>query len=445
MQVTVETTTGLERKLTVGVPADEIDTKVNEKLADAAKNVRINGFRPGKVPLREVKRRYGKAVREEVLGELIGAKFYEAVSQENLNPAGMPHIERTQDEPGQEFQFTATFEVYPEITVSGVENISVTRYSAEIKDEDVDNMLEKLREQRAAFEPVERAAQEGDQVVIDFAGTIDGEEFEGGAASNHELILGSNSMIPGFEKGIEGATKGEQRDVNVTFPEDYHQEDLRGKEAVFNVTVHEVKEKTLPEVNEEFIKQFNPNQTEVEEFKKEVRNNMERELKSALKNKIKQQAMEGLLEQNEIEVPRALVDQEIDRQRQQMVQQFGGGQQFDYSTLPAELFEEQATRSVKLGLLLGEFINANEIRADSDKVRETIEEMAQPYENPEEVVNYYYQSEEQLKQVESLVLEDTAIEKIVAQAQVSDEEVGYEEAVKPLETKQSNESAEEEA
>ncbi|MDX1696167.1 MAG: trigger factor [Ketobacteraceae bacterium] len=439
MQVTVETTTGLERKLTVGVPATEVDSAVDAKLKDAAKNVRMKGFRPGKVPLKEVRRRYGKAVREEVLGELIGAKFYEAVSQEQLNPAGMPHIERKQDEPGLDFQFTATFEVYPDITVSGVENIEITRYTAEVKDEDVDSMLEKLREQRAEYKPVERAAQEGDQVNIDFNGRIDGEEFEGGSATGHDLVLGSGSMIPGFEAGIEGAVKGEERDVTVTFPEDYHKEDLRGREAVFSVTVNEVKEKTLPEMNEEFIKQFNPDQTDLEEFKKEVRKNMERELKSALKNKIKQQAMDGLLAQNNLDVPRALVDQEIDRQRKQMVQQFGGGQQFDDSMLPAELFEEQATRSVKLGLLLGEFINANEIKADADKVRETIEELAEPYEDSEQVVNYYYQNEQQLRQVESLVLEDTAVEKIVSQAQVTDAEVDYEEAVKPLKNQQDEE------
>ncbi len=442
MQVTVETTTGLERKLTVGVPANEVDSAVDAKLKDAAKNVRINGFRPGKVPLREVKRRYGKAVREEVLGELIGAKFYEAVSQEQLNPAGMPHIERKQDEPGLDFQFTATFEVYPEISVQGVENIEITRYAAEVKDEDVDNMLEKLREQRAEYKPVERAAQDGDQVNIDFSGKIDGEEFEGGSATGHDLVLGSDSMIPGFESGIEGAAKGEERDVTVTFPEEYHQEELRGKEAVFTIKVNEVKEKTLPELNEEFIKQFNPDQSDLEEFKKEVRKNMERELKGALKNKIKQQAMEGLLKQNNVDVPKSLVDQEVDRQRQQMVQQFGGGQQFDYSTLPAALFEEQATRSVKLGLLLGEYINANEIKADADKVRETIEELAEPYEDSEQVVNYYYQNEQQLKQVESLVLEDTAVDKIVAQAQVTDAEVSYEEAVKPLQNQEDEEDSE---
>ncbi len=432
MQVTVETTTGLERKLTVGVPANEIDSAVDSKLAEAAKSVKINGFRQGKVPMREVKRRYGKAVREEVLGELISKKFYDAVSQEKLNPAGMPHIEKKQDEPGLDFQFTATFEVYPEVEIKDVENIEITRYSAEITDADVDSMIEKLREQRAEFKEVDRAAQDGDQVKIDFEGKIDGEAFEGGSAANHSLVLGSNSMIPGFESGIEGAVKGEQRDVVVTFPEEYHQEELRGKEAVFTITVHEVQEKTLPEVNEEFIKQFNPDGPDLEAFKADVRNNMERELKGALKNKIKQQAMDGLLAQNDIEVPKALVDQEIDRQRQQMVQQFGGGQQFDYSTLPAELFEEQSTRSVKLGLLLGEFINANEIKADADKVRETIEELAQPYEDSESVVNYYYENEQQLKQVESLVLEDTAVDKIVAQAQVSDKEVSYEEAVKPL-------------
>lgn len=441
MQVSVETTSGLERKLTVGIPATEIDTAVDEKLAQAAKTVKINGFRQGKVPMREVRRRYGRAVREEVLSEIVGAKFYEAVSQEKINPAGMPQIERKQDEPGLDFQFIATFEVYPEISISGLENVEVTRYDASITDEDLDNMIMKLREQAAEFNEVDRAAQDGDQVIIDFVGKIDGEAFEGGTANDQPLVLGSNSMIPGFEAGIEGAKAGEERDVTATFPEDYHQDTLKGKDAVFSVSVKTVNERTLPEVNEEFIKRFNPKDESLEGFKSEIRGNMERELKQAIKNKTKQQVFEGLVEQNDVEIPRALLDQEIDRQRKQMVQQFGGAQQFDYTTLPAELFEDQAVRSVKLGLLLGEFINSSEIKAEESDVRAMVEEIAQPYEDPQEVIDHYYQDKNQLQQVEAVVLEDKAVDAILAQAQVTDAEVSYEEALKPLEPKEEDEAA----
>lgn len=436
MQVSVETTSGLERKLTVGIPATEIDSAVDKKLAQAAKTVKINGFRAGKVPMREVRRRYGKAVREEVLGEIVGVKFYEAVAQESINPAGMPHIERKQDEPGLDFQFVATFEVYPEIALAGLDKVEVTRYDAKIEDVDVDNMVEKLREQSAEFNVVEREAQDGDQVKIDFVGKIGDDAFDGGTGKDQDLVLGSNSMIPGFEAGIVGAKAGEERDVTVTFPEEYHQEDLKGKEAVFSITVHEVREKILAEINEEFFKRFNAKEATLDGFKTEIRGNMERELKQALQNKTKQQVFEGLVEQNTVEVPRALLDQEIDRQRQQMVQQFGGGgQQFDYSTLPAELFEDQATHSVKLGLLLGEVIKSESLKAEDSDIRAMIDDIAAPYEDPQEVVNFYYSNDQQLQQIESLVLENQAVEALVAKAQVTDVTVSYEEAVKPLEPK----------
>lgn len=431
MQVSVETTSGLERCLSVVIPAADIDSSVDAKVNETAKKVRIDGFRPGKVPVREVKRRFGKSIRDEVIGEVVSQKFYEAISQEKLNPAGMPHIERVNDKAGEDFEFTATFEVYPEVEVGGLDKISVTRQAAEISDEDVQTMIEKLREQRASFEVAEKDAANGDQLVIDFDGKLDGESFEGGAATDSELVLGSGSMIPGFEDGLVGAKAGDERVLELEFPADYHAEDLKGKAVQFTVTVKSVSERNLPEVDEEFIKQFNPKENTLESFTLEIRANMERELKNAVKNKVKQQVMDGLLAENEVDVPKALVDGEIDRQRQQMVQQFGGGAQFDASTLPAELFEAQATRSVKLGVVLGELIKQKEISVDGDMVRSTIEEMAQPYENPEQVVAWYYDNDEQLKQVESLVLEDQAINAVLAEASITDEDVSYEEAVRP--------------
>lgn len=428
MQVSVETTSGLERRLTVGIPAVEVDSAVESKLKDTAKRVRIDGFRPGKVPFKEVKRRFGKSVRAEVVGEVISAKFYEAISGQEFTPAGQPRIENVKDEPGQDIEFTAVFEVYPEIEVTGLTDIKVNRPVVELTESDVDSLIEKLREQRATYNDVDREARDGDQVVIDYTGKVNGEEFEGGSATDSNLVLGSNSMIPGFESGIEGAKAGETRDVTVTFPEDYHQDTLKGQEAVFTITVHKVQEKELPELNEAFIEQFAPADNSIDGFRQEVRKNMERELKSAVKNSVKKQVLDGLLEQNPVDVPGALVEAEIERQRQQFMQQFGGAQ-IDPSMLPANLFEEQATRMVKLGLLLGEVIKQKELKADGTKVRAAIEEIAEPYEDPQEVVNWYYENQGQLRQVESLVLEDTAIEAIMMDAEVVDTESSYEETV----------------
>lgn len=442
MQVSVETTSALERRMTVGIPATKIDSAVESKLTETAKRVRIDGFRPGKVPLREVRRRFGKAIREEVIGELVSNSFYEAMNEQSLNPAGYPSIERTKDAPGEDFEFVATFEVYPEIQLQGLSNISVVRPVADIQESDVDGMIERLREQRANFVDVERAAQDGDQVVIDFVGTKDGEAFQGGSAENSKLVLGSGQMIPGFEDGLVGATKGEERVLALTFPEDYHAPELKGQAVQFAVTVNAVQEKQLPEVNEEFIKAFVGKDADMAGFRSEIRLNMERELKNAIKNRIKKQVMDGVLEQNgDVQVPKALIDSEIDRQRQQMVQQFGGGANFDFRSLPAELFEKQATRSVKLALLLGEVIKQREIKSDATRVHAAIEELAQPYENPQQVVGWYYENKQVLQQVEAMVLEDQVVDVLLEQAQLSDQAMPYEEAVRQPAAEQEDDEA----
>ena len=430
MQVSVETTSALERRMTIGVPADKIDSAVESKLAQTAKQVRLDGFRPGKVPMREVRRRFGKAIREEVIGEIVSNSFYEAMTEKALNPAGYPAIERTKDAPGEDLEFVATFEVYPEVAITGLDQIKVVRPVSEISEADIDAMIVRLREQRATFVDVDRAAQNDDQVIIDFVGSKDGEAFQGGSGENHKLVLGSGSMIPGFEEGLVGATKGEERVLSLTFPENYHAEELKGQAVQFAVTVKAVQEKQLPEVNEEFIKTFAPKDPTLENFRSEIRDNMERELQNAIKNRVKKQVMDGVLAQNEVDVPKALLDSEIDRQRKQMVQQFGGGANFDYRTLPAELFEKQASRAVKLALLLGELIKEREIKADATRVRSAVEEMAKPYENPEQVVSWYYENEQLLQQVEAMVLEDQVVDVILEQAQMSEETMSYEDVVR---------------
>ena len=366
MQVSVETTSGLERRVTVGVPAEKVDVAVEGKLQEAQKTIRLDGFRPGKVPMREVKRRFGGAVRNEVLADVMREAFIEAVEQEKLQPAGMPGFEATTNEAGKDLEFVATFEVYPQVELAAFDSIEVEKPQSEVTDADVDTMIETLRQQRAEFADVDRASEIGDRVNIDFKGLKDGEAFEGGTAEGQNLELGSGQMIPGFEDGIVGMKAGEEKDIDVTFPEDYQSEDLKGQAVVFHIKVNKVEGKALPEVDAEFMKGFGVDDGDETKFKAEVRKNMERELKNAITSKVKEQAMDGLVNLHEFDLPGALVTQEIQRMRQQMMQQFGGGQQFDPSILPDDLFKEQAERSVRLGLVVRAILDKNEIKADAE-------------------------------------------------------------------------------
>jgi trigger factor len=431
MQVSVESTSALERRMTIGVPAERIETEVDKRLQQTARRAKIPGFRPGKVPMSVIRQRYEAAARQEALGDIIQATFYEAVVEQKLNPAGTPAVEPKVFEKGKDLEYIATFEVFPEFAISGLEDIAIERLSADVADSDVDNMLEILRKQNTRFEKADRAAQDGDQVTIDFVGKIDGEEFAGGSAKGTALVLGSGRMIPGFEDALIGAKAGEERVINPTFPEDYQNLDLAGKTAEFTVTVNEVAKPNLPELNEEFFKQFGVNESGEEGFRAEVRKNMERELRQAIKAKVKTQVMDGLLSSNPIEAPKALVDNEVDRLRVQAVQQFGGNIKPDQ--LPAELFQEQAKRRVVLGLIVAEVVKQFELKPDDARVRELIEEMASAYQEPEQVVSWYFKNEEQLNEVRSVVLEEQVVDTVLQKAKVTDKSVTYEEAVKPAE------------
>ncbi len=443
MQVSLETTSGLERRLTITVPADRIESAVNKRLHKLAKDVRLDGFRPGKVPFKVVQRRYGAGARQEVLGDVIQSSFVEAVTQEKLNPAGAPTVEPRVSEQGKDFEYIATFEVYPEIELGDFAGVTVEKPVAEVTDADIDTMLSTLREQNKQWAEVEREAQQGDRATIDFKGSIDGEEFEGGAAEGNQLELGSGRMIPGFEDGIVGMKADEEKTISVTFPEDYQAENLKGKEAEFAIKLHKIEEAILPEMNEEFFKQFGIEEGTEDGFRGEVRKNMDRELKQAVRNKIKNQVMDGVLDIHELSVPKALVSQEVDRLREQAVQQWGGAQSgMDASQLPAELFEKDAERRVSLGLLVGEIIRAKEISADETRVREMIEEIASAYQKPEEVVEWYYGNQQQLSQVQNVVLEDQVVDTILEAAQVSEVTCSYEEAIRPAQPKAAEEEAE---
>lgn len=434
MQVSVESTSALERRLTIGVPAERIESEVNKRLEQTARRAKIPGFRPGKVPMSVIRQRYEDAARQEALGDVIQATFYEAVVEQKLKPAGAPSVEPKVFEKGRDLEYTATFEIYPEFEVADLESIAVERLQAEVIDADVDNMLEILRKQNTRYEQVEREAHNDDQLNIDFVGKIDGEAFAGGSAKGTLLVLGSGRMIPGFEEGLVGAKAGDERVLSLTFPEDYQNLDLAGKAAEFAVTVNSVAEAKLPELNAEFFALFGINESTLEAFRAEVRKNMERELRQAIKAKIKNQVMDGLLAANPVEVPKALVESEVNRLRVQAVQQFGGN--IKPEQLPAELFEEQAKRRVVLGLIIAEMVKQFEIKPDEQRVRGLIEEMAAAYQEPEQVISWYYKNEQQLNEVRSVVLEEQVVDTVLQKANVTDKAVSYEEAVKPAEAKQ---------
>ena len=432
MQVSVETTQGLERRLTISVPAETVDVEVKNRLRQIGKTQRINGFRPGKVPPTVLLKRYGKSVRQEVAGELMQRNFFEAIMAEKLNPAGRPEFVAKTNEEGKELEFEATFEVYPEVEVKDIEKIAVEAPKAEVTDADLDEMFVTLQNQHKTWKENKRKTKKGDKLTIDFLGRVDGEEFEGGKAENFELELGSGRMIPGFEKEITGMKVGEEKTITVTFPEDYHAENLKGKEAEFDITVHKTEGPVLPEVDEEFAKLFGIQEGGVEALREEVSKNMGRELGQAVKAKVKDQVIEGLLEANEVELPKALVSQEVDVLRQQALQRFGG--QLDpknMPTLPAEMFEEQAKRRVKVGLLLGEVIKVNEIKVDDAKVQELIATAASAYEDPQEVISYYNDNQEMLQQMQNVALEEQAVELVLDKASVTEKEASFKEIKNP--------------
>lgn len=427
MQVSVETTSGLERKMTVSIPADSIDTESQKRLQQLARNVKLNGFRPGKVPFKVVKKRFGDSVRQEVIGELMQQYFYQAIVQEKVTPAGMPSVEPTKNEEGQDVEFVATFEVYPDVEPQSMAGVTIEQLSAEVTDEDLNEMLDTLRDQRATWTEVKRKAKEGDQVVIDFVGAIDGEEFAGGKAENHKLELGSGAMIPGFEDQLIDTKAGDEVEIKVTFPEDYQAEELAGKEAIFKTKVHAVNKKELPKVGE-LAEALGVDGGNINKMKEDVKANMERELKNALTAKTKQQVMDALLEKHEVDVPKSAIDSEIENMKQQMIRQYGGNEDMA-ANLPASMFEDQATRRVKLGLIIGGIIKAKEFTADDDAINQQLTEMASVYEQPEEVINWYKEDKSRLSQIEQLVLEQKVVDSVLAEATIDQKETTFQEVM----------------
>ena len=442
MQVTSEAVSGVARRLNVSVPTSRVNEQFEARLKRAAKTVKINGFRPGKVPVNVVRREYGASIYQEVVNDIIRDSVFEAIQQEKINAVGMPNIDKVENK-DDALVFEATVEVYPEVSVNALDALEVERKSTSVNDKDVDTMLENLQKQRQTWAETKGMAKKDMQVTFDFEGTVDGEKFEGGAAQDFKLVLGSGRMIPGFEDGIIGMKKGEEKVIDVTFPEDYQAENLAGKAAQFKLTVKLVEKPKLPEIDAEFLKIFNITEEEgVEKLKADVRKNMEREVKNGLRNQVKSATFDALVAANEVELPSAMVAQEIDRQRQQMIQQFTqqfgaqGAQAFDSSMLPDDLFKEQAEKSVKLGVLVSKVLADAQLEVDAARVEAYIEDMATSYEDPTEVIEYFKNDEKQRAQIEAVVLEDQVVDYILAAAKVSDTEVSYQDLLKEQQARQ---------
>lgn len=426
MEVSVESTSALGREINMVVPASKVDDQVNSRLQDLARTTRMAGFRPGKVPLRIIKERNLDRIHQEVMAEVIQNAYFDAVEQEDLKPAGYPSFNNKQAELGKDLEFSATIEVYPEIEIADLSGQTITRYTAEISDSDVEDLLESLRKQRGTWEEVDRAAENDDQVNIDFHGTLDGEEFDGNKAEGIELVLGSGNMIDGFEEQLIGLKAGDNKNFELTFPEGYGSEDLSGKQVRFDVTVHTVSKGILPEMDEEFVNEFGIEDGTLDKLKEQIRSNLETDLKSTLRNKLKEAVCDAIVDTHAIEVPSALVDAEARTLAERAAQQMGLPADHDHSR-SYEAFEASAKKRVSLGLLLSEIAKQNDLDAQPDKVREKIEELAEPYDDSKAVTEWFYSQEEQLQEIQSFVLEESIIDWAIEQMTVNEESTSYEE------------------
>lgn len=425
MSFSIETTQGLERRATITVSADKVEAAYKQELKGYAKNARVDGFRKGKVPHSIIEQRFGLNARQDALSEQMQRAFFDVVISEKINLAGRPTFTPNNYELGKDFSFTATFEVFPQVELKGLENIEVEKPLVEITEADLDKMVDVLRKQQATFTESASAAKAEDRVTIDFVGSVDGVEFEGGKASDFVLAMGQGRMIPGFEEGIVGRKAGEQFDIDVTFPAEYHAENLKGKAAKFAITLKKVENIVLPELNDEFVKKFGGAKS-VEELRAEIKKNMQRELKNAVTSRVKTQVINGLIAQNDIEVPKAVVVEEIDVLRQQAVQRFGGKPEMA-AQLPAELFEAEAKRRVQVGLILSSIITSNQLQVDEARVKQAIADLASAYEQPSEVVEYYAKNRQLTENIRNVVLEEQAVEAVLAKAKVTEKATSFDE------------------
>ena len=439
MQVSVETLNGLERKVTISVPSEKIEEEVKLRLRNLAPKAKIHGFRAGKVPPHVIKQRYSDTVRQEVARDMVQPTLYEALQKEKLSPAGAPEIELIEIESGKDFKYSAAFEIYPAVDANELDqDQEVELVHAEVTDADLTNMIEHLRSQNKDWKDASHAVVSGDKVVIDFTGFLGTEPFEGGSAKNYELIIGSGSMIPGFEEGLIGAEKTKETEIKVNFPEDYGHKELAGKEAMFKVTVTKIMEGILPELDDEFAAKFNIKEGGFDALKKDIKENMVRELERRVSSMNRSTIFDKLLEKNKFDLPKALLDQEIEHLKHEMYHQIFGHNHSDDEKIPdfpRELFEEKARHRVQLGLLFSEYVKKHEIIAEKARVDAMIEKMASAYEDPEELRTWYQDSNERRAEIEALVMEEAVSEKIIERAKTTQKKMTYDQVVNPEKNK----------
>jgi trigger factor len=430
MQVSVEKTSELSRKMTVRVPEEQIQEKMEARFKSLAREVKLDGFRPGKAPQHVLKKMFGDRVRSEVTGDLIESSYYAALQEQQLNPVSSPHIHPDEDasEPG--FTFVAHFEVYPEISLDGINRLEIIRPTAELEESDIDAMIARIREQKKTWQSAERAAQKDDRITIHFSGSVEGENFTHGKVENYSVEIGSKQMIPGFEDNLTGLQTGDAKTFELAFPDKYGNEKLAGKTAEFEIEVVGVEAPLLPEIDADFIKAYGVEDGDMEAFRHDVKENMRRELRQTLQTRLKNTVLEALYNNIPVALPGAMVDEEIENLMQPYKEAARKRKmQPEKLDLPRGHFEEQARRRVALGLILSEIIKKNAIQIDETVVRTAIKDMAQSYERPEDVMNWYYTNDSRLNDVRQMVLENQAVDWVLSQARAGEEILTFNEAM----------------
>ena len=435
MQVTVETTSTLERRMRVRIPEERVTGEVDKRLGDLARSVPLPGFRPGRAPVKILRRRFGRQVREEVVGELVRSSLDDALESEQLRPATRPSIDPLHSTPGEGVDFTVTFDVFPKVALRPLETVEIRRPTATVEESDIDRMIETLRRQRRRWEAVERDARAGDRAIVDYRGSVEGRELARGQGEEVPIEIGSGRMIPGFEDRLVGVRAGDEKTLHLHFPDDYADHEVAGQAVDFAVNVHRVEEAVLPELDEAFVAGFGVREGGMEAFRAELRGNMERELDEGLRSLTRQRVLEALLEGQEFELPPGLVDEEVGRaMERKRVELAHSGMDPDRISLEPSRFEEAARRRITLGLLMAETVKVHDIEVDPDRVRERIESIASTYEDEAEVINYYYSDRERLAHIESTVLEDQVVEWILERAQVGEESLSFDQVLNPGQT-----------
>jgi trigger factor len=428
MQATIEKVSNLERRLNVTLPAQEINAEVENRLKRLARDVRMHGFRPGKVPFRLVQQQYGGKIRQEVLGDALQKTFGEAVRSQNLRVAGYPRFEEKRVDGDDKVEYSATFEIYPDIEIADISQATIERPAVEVGDSEVDKTIEILRKQRVHYHAAERGAKDGDRITIDYTGTHEGQEFEGGSGKDHTTVLGEGRLLADFEKAVAGLRAGESRTFELTFPEDYHGKEMAGKAASFAVTVKQIDEPHLPEVDAEFAKQLGIADGDIAKMRADIKANLEREVRRRIHGRVKDQVMKTLLEHAKLDLPNALVDMEIERLMAGMRQDLAGrGLKAEDMQMPREAFEPEARKRVGLGLIVSDLVRQHNLQAKPEQIKAVVKDYAESYERPEEVMRWYYQSADRLREVESLVLEDNVVQWVLSQAKTVDKPGDFDE------------------